>query len=527
MSLTSRTVGPAIAEWHEEPLRWVMREKHARGKHAAECEVKFDLTPLQSGYSNVFLLALRDALISRRLKVSLRSCKSIAYNVRRLLQTCQENVAEVCLAQGIARTKFKHIDGDFLLGLSAITDKVARPYLESLRALYAVERENTSLFAAELRPGDFPNGHVQRDGKLRQNILASALSRAALVQVLNVTETAFELGDLDLSRFAFSRILLSRAARPETYRRLRCRDLLIDEQGGVKSYFLNLTVPKARTSEPPEATVRIHRDIGQLLEKQREAVAHRLRHLVDEKNAERTGHEADIYTVGDLALFPSPAAHYKSRVENRLGMISSSSNFALIYVTPLKRLANTQLNCTAMRHTMGTQLAVAGCSSHTIAAVLLHATTETAKTYVDLVFEGAIDELSDSMEPAFLEHFPVYKEFVSAREKIHPEKRVVSLSSDRGRRETTGECGRDEVCEYAPLSCYDCNRFKPAYDVDHTINLDLVHAEISRAKDGGLQRQADVRRWLHLANRIRVVIAVCEVKRAAANLGYARAGSLS
>lgn len=527
MTLMSRAVGTAVAEWHEEePLRWVLREKRGEGKHATVLVTPFDLRPIQSGYSSAFLHALRDSLIDRRLRNSHRTCKTLGYNVRRLLQICQEAFEQTCAEQGIACTKFERIDGDFLVGLSAIKDKVSPAYRVSLTHLYAEERENTALFAADLRSGDFPDGHQQRDGKLRKNVVATALSRAALVEVLNATEAAFEAGELDLSRYAFSRILLSRTARPETYKSLRCKDLMIDQRAGVKSYFLSLEIPKARTSERPVATVSIHPEVGRLLEKQREAVADRLTHLLDEKNSESTGLDSNKFTVGDLALFPSPAAHFAGERVNRLGMMRESGQFAAVYVEPLRRAANKHFTCTAMRHTMGTQLAMAGCSSHTIAAVLLHATSETAKVYVDLVFEGVIDELSDSMEPAFMEHFPVYKEFVSAKTPIAPEKRIVSRSPDRSRRETTGECGRDQICEQAPLTCYDCYRFKPAYDVDHTINLDRVNEEIGKVQDAGLQWQSDVRRWKHLGNRIRVVIQVCELKRAALELERSRSGGL-
>lgn len=528
MNVMRQSVGNAVAEWQEdEPLRWVMRETRGEGKHATERKLKFDLTPLLAGYSRIFLLMFKEYLVKKRLRVSLTTVKNRWFDLRCVFRSCQDHFARVCEQEGIARVVFDRIDSDFLLGISAIKDELPAPYLESLRAFYTEHRDNPALFSPDLQLGDFPtvSGDIRsRIGRTRQNVLASTLSRSVLVEILNITEAAYEMGTLDLGRYAFSRLMLSRAARPETYRMLRCKDLRVDTGGGVKNYFLTLTIPKAKTATRPQATVSIHREVGRLLEKQREAVARRLGHLVESKNAalSKEGGGSPLYTIGDLPLFPlvgdsRPKKSHPPRkgTIDRLGMYDNSGNFTLYYVNPLRDLTGKEINCTAMRHTMATQLAIAGGSAGTIAAVLLHANEKTAKVYVDLIFDGAIDELSDSMEGAFSDHFPVFKEFVSVQDPIEPESRIVSHSTDRMRHETTGACGRHRICEYAPLSCYDCHRFKPAYDVDHTINLDLVTEEIDAARGGGLQRQTDLRRYTHIANRIRIVINVCELKLAA------------
>lgn len=529
--MLERAVGNAVAMWPEdEPLRWVMRETLGEGKHASEQKIPFDLTSLLAGYSRPFLLALKEVLVARRLRVSLRSIQTEKDRLLSLLQCCQRHFAEVCKAQGLAMVVFDRVDSDFLLGLSAIKRDVDMGQRRAIRTLYIANRDNAALFAPDLMPGDFPayEDPAGQEGRLRRNVLASAMSRSALVEVLNITEASFEAGELPLARFAFSRLLLSRAARPETYRLLRCKDLRIDTTSGSKSYFLTLSIPKARTGTPPQANISIHREVGQLLEKQREAVVSKMGHLVDAKNASLSDEERKTlrYTAGDLPLFPARGKRMFGVTKARLGMLANGAAFTLEYVQPLQRLTAKRITCTGMRHTIGTQLAVAGCSSSTIAAVLLHASTEAARVYVDLIFEGAIDELSDSMEGTFAEHFPVFKEFTSVQDAMDPAKRIQSESSDRSRRETTGECGRDHICQYAPITCYDCSRFKPCYDVDHAINLDIVVDEIQSAQHGGLQRQTDVKRYTHIANRIRVVINVCEVKRAAVEAERAQAGAV-
>lgn len=530
MSVMRQPAGNTMIEWQEdEPLRWEMSETFGKGKHASETTVSFDLTPLSTGYSRTFLLACKEVLVNMRLRIATKSIKQTWFRLNRVALLYQDHFAKVCEEEALARVMLERIDSVFLLGLSAIKDEVPRAYLMALRAFYKENRDNAALFAPDLHLGDFPTGSNYEGywARLRKTVLSSAMSRSVLVEILNVTEAAYEIGELSMARYAFSRLMLSRAARPETYRVLRCKDLRVDITGGVKSYFLTLTIPKAQTATRPQATVSIHREVGQLLEKQREAVASRLRYLVEAKNAtlSKEWAESSIYTVGDLPLFPVVRdKRIGEETASGLGMYPDRATFTEAYVAPLRNLTGKRLTCTAMRHTMATQLAISGCSAGTIAAVLLHATTNTARVYVDLIFEGVIDELSDSMEGAFIDHFPVFKEFVSANDPIKPESRIVSHSADRMRHETTGACGRRRICEYAPLSCYDCHRFKPAYDADHNINLDLITEEIDSARSGGLQRQTDVKRYTHIANRIRTVINVCELKRAANKSDRANGG---
>jgi hypothetical protein len=444
----------------------------------------------------------------------------------------QDGFAKSAAELSSASPVFDRISFDFLVGLWAVKDSVPKMYLTTFRSFFRKHRHNGVLFAHGLHDGDFPTSKDTDDasalgpvGQLRKSVLGSALSRAALVHILNITEAAYESGDLSLGVFAFSRLLLSRAARPESFRVLRLKDLRIDEDEGTKTYYLNLTIPKALTAKRPMATVRLHPDVGRILDQQRAAVADRLGHLVAAKNAQRDQGDLNspLYTVGDLPIFPAGGSSGRifPDTKERLGMIARAQDLWGYYMKPLKTLTLIKLNHIALRHTMGTQLAIAGCSTSTIAAVLLHATHRAAGVYVDLVFSGAIDELSDSLEPAFLEHFPVIREFASIRNEIDPAKRIVSPTADRSRRETTGECGRRQICRYAPITCYECHRFKPCYDADHTVNLKRVEEEIASARDGGLPREVDVKRYMHIANRIRVVISICEAKRDAVAAGKA------
>lgn len=533
MSAVRQVVGPAIAEWDEmEPLRWTLSETISEGTRAERKVCSFDLTTLLQGYSVGFLLALKALWIDSRLKVRLTTLNTEAYRIRAILQTCQDEFAKSASELSSASPVFDQIGPDFLVGLWAVKDSVPKMYLTTFRSFFRNHRHNGALFERGLHDGDFPTSKDTDDAnafgpvaQLRKSVMGSALPRAALVHILNITEAAYESGDMSLGVFAFSRLLLSRAARPESFRVLRLKDLRIDEDEGTKTYYLTLTIPKARTAKRPMATIRLHPDVGRILDQQRAAVADRFGHLVVAKNVQRDPNDlhSPSYTIGDLPLFPAGGSSGRTfqDTKERLGMIANASDLYGYYMRPLKTLTQVKLNHIALRHTMGTQLAIAGCSTSTIAAVLLHATHRAAAVYVDLVFSGTITELSDSLEPAFVEHFPVIREFASIRDAIDPAKRIVSPTVDRSRRETTGECGRRQICHYAPITCYECHRFKPCYDADHTVNLRRVEEEIASARDGGLPREIDVKRYIHIANRIRAVISICEAKRDAVESGNA------
>jgi hypothetical protein len=528
MKIVKHVVGHANAEWHEEtPLCWTISETIGEGNRAELKSLSFDLSPLLQCYSLDFLLTLKECWIDSRLKVRLTTIWTEAYRVQLVLRACQSQFIRISNECGTTPPVFEMIDSDFIAGLWAIKDSVPNNYLSTFRTFHNKHGHNPSLFQIGLRSSELPSRRAATGdaldmgpvGRLWKNVLASALSRATLVQILNVTEAAYEAGELSLGVFAFSRLLLSRAARPESFRLLRLKDLQINEIDGKKVYFLTVAIPKARTAQRPLAAIRLHHDVGMILNRQRDAVARRLGSLIQKKNATLNGRvrTSSPCTVGDLALFPGGgfSGRMCETTKDRLGMTKNTADLASYYVDPLKKLTGAKINHLVLRHTLGTQLAIAGCSASTIAAVLLHASPRAAGVYVDLIFSGAIDELSDSLEPAFLEHFPVFKHFVSIKDEIVPAKRVVSPSVDRTRRAITGECGRHQICQYAPIACYECHRFKPCYDVDHTINLERVNEEVESARNGGLPRQADVKRYMHIANRIRVVINICEAKREA------------
>jgi hypothetical protein len=518
-------IGTTIAEWNdEEPLRWTLKEEVRRAKERQEQELPCELVSLRGAYSESFLLALKDAISQRRHKATLATIDTFLKAIRNLLRICRE--------QKVANGIVQRIDHDFLVGLSLKLEKVPIGYLERFRTLYRDHRANGALFDRELSMGDFPRRVDKRgqSGSRKNNVLSLALNRAAMVHILNATEEAFEEGTLDLARYSFIRLALHLFGRPASYRELRCKDLQIDKDPatGKLTYFVNMPLPKARTRTRPRVNIKLHQAVGELLQKQREAVT---RDYLDLKsNAETAEHKSavpvavDKKVAGNFALFPASRLWVVEKNMAKSGMLRTSTSFRATYLTPIQELTGQKLSFVALRHTIGTQLALMGCSASTISGVLRHATDEVARVYVDIVFEGLIDEISDALAPAFAAHYPVFSDFRSKKDDIPPERRIVSEDRETGRTELTAECGRLVACDFAPLACYECPRFKPCYDADHSINLDVVDREINFAERGGLPMKNEARRYKHIRNCIRLVISAAEAKQASMQAQQANPG---
>jgi hypothetical protein len=195
-------------------------------------------------------------------------------------------------------------------------------------------------------------------------------------------------------------------------------------------------------------------------------------------------------------------------------MLRKTSSFRATYLDPIRELTVQKMTFNGLRHTVATQLALMGSSKTTIAGVLKHSTEDMAMIYVDLFFDRVLDQLSDSMEPAFEERYPVFDVLRSKLDDIPLQRRITSDDMETTRSEVTGECGRKVACHYAPIACYACKRFIPCYDADHSINLSVVEREIKHAEGQGLPMRSELAKYKHIGNAIRVVIAICDRKRA-------------
>ncbi len=495
-----------------EELRWTMTRVVQDGQSQRSEHFKFDLTELTNGYSLHFLVALKTALINRRNHLAIGSIHVDYRRLKWILLKCQ--------SAGMMSAVVEQIDLPFLAALETIKLDLSKSGLNGLKRFFSANRGNESIFASDLRPEDFPSfkSPIGERGEAIKRILSKALSRAAIAEILTTIEDAYEAEKIDIGRYSFSMLAFHVYFRPNTYRQLRLMDLTRNEneKTGQVDWFLDMLPTKTRVDNPHRTSIKITNDIGEILQIQREDVVRRYEHLVA---------DADL---NKLALFPAQRlrsdgtwlCHYANLNH---GMHPNSGTFTNYYLKPIEKLVRRDLSFNALRHTVGTQLALIGLSASSIAAILKHATEDTCQTYVDLFFHGVLDRISDAMEPSFDKHFPAYKEVmeraISKHAPIPPQKAIVSEDLLTGRREVTAECGRQSLCGYAPLACYDCNKFRPCWDADHTINLDLVNREIAEFEGQGLAMQHETQKYKHLRNAIRIVISICQLKSQAAEQG--------
>lgn len=495
MGVAHQVIGNMVAEWDDAaPLKWTKSETIGP-KNDRRTETKsFDLSELREGYEDTFLLALKNLLISRRKRVALITI----YNEYRIIR----NLLGKVQAQQTDTHKFTQIDHAFLNRLRKITEDCGFEALSKFKRLFNSNRESP-IYAHDITQVDFPINQSSKGqiGERIESVLTKALSRAACIEVLRRGEDAYESGAIDIGSFAFLHLAFHVYCRPASYQHITLADLQIDldPETQVKTYFLWIIPKKTRVSSQSlrKIAYRLDNTVGELLEAQRIHVIKTWGHLVEENH------------IGKIALFPSRGVGDDGRWASKHAQAhfgeTTHARFYNGYLTPILKLQDSiTFNLTALRHTIGTQLAVAGCSATTIAAVLKHATPDACQKYVDIAFNGLINTLSEEMEPAFDAHFPSYNLFRSKNDPVAPEKAINSVELATGRRELTGECGKTNACQYAPIACYPCPRFTPCFDADHSINLRLVEAEISKYEQSGLpfreltNQYKDARRYIQL-----------------------------
>ncbi len=495
MGVVHHVIGNTVAEWDDAvPLRWTMNETTGPKTDPRTQTESFDLSELRTGYEGAFLLALKDTLIARRKRVALASVKTEFGKIRVLLRKVQ--------SRRVGDPKVAHIDHVFLLTLRTMLQDVSIKNLTTFRQLFSENRESP-LFAHDLVPEDFPVKKPIKgyQGEKIDAILAKALSRAAQVEILRRSEDAYESGTIDIGHFAFLHLAFHVYCRPSCYQRLTLADLQIDADPltQVKAFFLLVIPQKTRisTKSLKKITYQLDSTVGELLEAQRIQVITTWGHLVANDD------------IGKLALFPargvgSDGRWTASHAQAHFGETDYDS-FRRGYLNPILKLQESiSFDFNGLRHTVGTQLAVAGCSATTIAAVLKHASPDSCQKYVDIAFQGLIDALSEAMEPAFDAHFPAFR---SKNDPMAPEKVINSIELATGRRELTGECGQTNACQYAPLACYSCIRFTPCFDADHSINLRLAESEINKYEGGGLPFRELANQFKQVRRYIMLVVA--------------------
>lgn len=493
------TVGNAVAEWDDnEPFIFTMSEEVGVKDDRRTKTISIDLTSLRSGFEDEFLLHVKDILIERKHKVVLRTIDKDYAILKRLLRRIIDH--------GLFDTKVACIDESFLLAFNTIKDSLPSSEWGYLKRIFNA-CPHSPLFAQDLREGDFPQNSDKKGshGQRIDNILAKALTRAACAEILTRCEQAYEDGKMDIGRFSFINLAFSVYARTESYRQIRLEDFVYDTKRG--SFFLYITPVKSGVHQPRKICYGINKHVGVLLQKQRQHVEKTYGHLVNPND------------IGKIAMFPASqltsnnSRWLSSYANESFGRLSSGGSFSSIYFGSIKTIvkeSNFNLGTNVLRHTVGTQMAQAGCSARTIANALKHATNQACDAYVDIAFHGLINELSDTMRPAFEAHMPVFQRFRAKGDSIQEDKEIISEDIESGLTELTGECGKQIRCQAAPFTCYECNKFTPCWDADHSLNLGIIKREMEVYKNAGTAYRQMVEKYRAIKIRIQLVMAACD-----------------
>ncbi|MBI2277089.1 MAG: tyrosine-type recombinase/integrase [Dechloromonas sp.] len=507
--MTYRTIGNTVAEWDENaPLRFTMCEEVGPRDGRYIQRIAIDLTDLKGGFSESFLIHLKEHLMDRRHQISLKSIEGIA------------RVLKIIFAKTIVLKLFDTpvtiIDEGFLLSLAGAKEHFAARYLKYFKIQFTTN-PHSPLFAKGLIESDFPIHKNKKGshGSLIDSILAKALSRAAIAHILDICDTAYAMGTMDIGHYSFVHLAFAVFVRPNSYRQIRLGDFTFDDK--KNQYFVWIVTTKTGEAFPSKVFFRINEPLGVLLTKQRQHVIDTYGHLIDKND------------IGKLALFPSRQLknsnlQWRSDYANQnFGMIENGSQFVLSYAKQIKRKhldgAKLSMGANALRHTVGTLLAQTGASAKTIQAVLKHASDFVCRAYVDIAFHSMIDELSEAMKPAFTDHLPELLKFRSKADPILAKKLIRSEDVETGQIEETGECGKAIACADAPISCYGCFRFRPCWDADHSINLKIVEREIGDMSQRGKPFQSTLDRARVAKQHILIVMNAADRFRDAMQFG--------
>lgn len=503
-----RTIGNAVVEWDDgTPFVFTMTQQVGARDRWVSKSITIDFTDLRRGFTDEFLNALKEHLIERCNRVKLVSIRTEYSNLHGLLWRV--------IALKLFDAKVEVIDEGFLLCLAAQKDSFHTAHLRFMAMAYSAN-PHSPLFAKGLEARDFPKHTTKKGihGKQIDNILAKALTRSAAAHILDVCDTAYANGTMDIGHYSFVHLAFAVFVRPNSYRQILVGDLKATTSG---QYSIDIVTSKTGEAYPSKITFSINEPLGVLLTKQRQHVIESYGHRVPQEDIKR------------LALFPARQSNkdnsqWRSKYANEhCGMYEDPGTFATSYLKTIKRRYfsgdKLTLGANALRHTVGTLLAQTGASQKTIQAVLKHASPIVCRAYVDIAFYGLIEELSEAMRPAFAEHLPFLINFRSKGDPVPPEKQLLSWDTATEKLENTGECGKTIACANAPIVCYGCLRFIPCWDADHAVNLRIAEQEIEDMSKRGKPFQHMVARARSAKNKIILVMNAADRYRQALQSG--------
>lgn len=319
-----KRIGNTLAKWDDTaPLVFTLSEKFGPIDARSTVAITVNLCALLEGFSEEFLMHLKDILIEWRNRIKLQTIE--------FYSECLKSLFSRIIKLQLFNEKVGVIDEAFLLALDTVADEMTENQLKTLKILF-LAAPSSPIWAPLLQSEYFPKFKNSKGahGRTISQILAKALTRSACVQILSRCEQAYDQGTMGIDLFAFVHLAFAVFCRPESYRQIRLGDLIFDTKSN--SHFIYILPAKSRVKNPEKIAYKINEPLGILLQKQRQHVVDLYSHLVEPQD------------IRNLSLFPARrlneegSAWLHTYANDNFGMYESALAFNGGYARAIRNL---------------------------------------------------------------------------------------------------------------------------------------------------------------------------------------------
>ncbi|RZL04144.1 MAG: site-specific integrase [Rubrivivax sp.] len=450
-------------------------------------------------------------LLSDEMLASLQSV--MAWHVERYAPRTLTNLMDrlTAMFQAIALTpnsrRTKLTAGD-LVNYRSQLGKQREYYFSTLRS-FLVRWSNLGYSGVDLDTVEFLRD-LRVDNNPRGNAVATLDPKVGPISTIEheglLSELHNSYADQRISPSAYHLVLLLSyfGARTTQYAALKTKDLvLVKTQDGQVTY--KLSIPRAKQGHISARTSfkerKLNRVAGDPLWEYCQQI---------EAEAVRQG-----LPKGEAPMFPD----WDPACKGQLGFLHhhSPDSLSALLASALRSIKvwsertgeKLHLPPVRFRRTIATNAALEGKSLHTIADILDHSDTQTAKVYV-----GVVPKILDRIDRAMaMDLAPLAQAFKgtlinseeNATRRSDRSSRIVDLRIDRSGI-PFGSCGQHSFCGFAaPIACYTCRNFEPWRDGPHEKVLSTLLVRRDQLRNLGDAKIMEV--------NDRTILAVAEVIR--------------
>ncbi|MAY34931.1 MAG: DNA breaking-rejoining enzyme [Spongiibacteraceae bacterium] len=340
------------------------------------------------------------------------------------------------------------------------------------------------------------------------------LTEIEMSALIDAMLQAYLSGQISLSDYALSTLLVYTGRRPIQITSLKIKDICSRKTGEVDEYWINFPRAKQRFSKwrTEFNAYPITEDLWSLLSLHASKIS--------EKTADLVGGELTGQIVQELPLFPDFDAVRECKNTGELSAASLGDELHAerdlcnevmkelekqldVYSERTGKRLN--LSTRRFRYTLGSNIAREGKGELIIAEALDHSDTQNVGVYV----KNLPDVVERIDRAVALELAPLAQAFQGVLIESETEaERGDDKSSRIGNAEVNvGNCGSYGFCgAMAPIACYTCRHFQPWVDGPHEIILD----ELIDKRDQVLRNTQDIK---VASSNDRLILAVAQVIR--------------